>query len=152
MLYLTFDIWCVLVHGSLGSTIKDKSNICAMERRGGMLSTLKPSWFISSLVSYWLFLILTILMSLQILGVLDLGRDAWISREDWIQNGLHIGSNRKYKDSYYIQAQAMCYMNSWSPATHYSTTKIDNRILRMFELDNSELITWVWVILFLVSY
>ncbi|KAE9619195.1 putative Actin family [Lupinus albus] len=47
-----------------------------------------------------------------ILGVLDLGRDAWITREDWIHNGLHIGSNRKYKDSYYIQAQAMCYMNS----------------------------------------
>ncbi|KAK7268738.1 hypothetical protein RIF29_21446 [Crotalaria pallida] len=47
-----------------------------------------------------------------ILGVLDLGRDAWISRDDWINNGLHIGSNRKYKDSHYIQAQAMCYMNS----------------------------------------
>ncbi|KAH1230114.1 Actin-related protein 9 [Glycine max] len=47
-----------------------------------------------------------------ILGVLDLGRDAWISREDWIHNGVHVGSNRKYKDSYYLQAQAMCYMNS----------------------------------------
>ncbi|MED6150241.1 Actin-like protein arp9 (SWI/SNF complex component arp9) [Stylosanthes scabra] len=47
-----------------------------------------------------------------ILGVLDLGRDAWINREDWIQNGIHVGSNRKYKDSYYIQAQAMCYLNS----------------------------------------
>jgi actin-related protein 8 len=52
-------------------------------------------------------------MCLQILGVLDLGRDAWINREDWIQNGVHVGSNRKYKDSYYLQAQAMCYMNSW---------------------------------------
>lgn len=51
-------------------------------------------------------------MRLQILAVLDLGRDAWISREDWIQNGIHVGSNRKYKDSYYLQAQAMCYMNS----------------------------------------
>ncbi|KAL2562893.1 hypothetical protein AAZX31_20G189100 [Glycine max] len=47
-----------------------------------------------------------------ILGVLDLGRDAWISREDWIHNGVHVGSNKKYKDSYYLQAQAMCYMNS----------------------------------------
>ncbi|WJX18767.1 Actin-like protein arp9 [Trifolium repens] len=47
-----------------------------------------------------------------ILGVLDVGRDAWINREDWIQNGVHVGSNRKYKDSYYLQAQAMCYMNS----------------------------------------
>jgi len=52
-------------------------------------------------------------MPLQILGVLDLGRDAWISREDWIHNGVHVGSNKKYKDSYYLQAQAMCYMNSW---------------------------------------
>ncbi|KAF7837510.1 actin-related protein 9 [Senna tora] len=47
-----------------------------------------------------------------ILGVLDFGRDAWIHREDWIRNGIHIGSGRKYKDSYYLQAQAMCYMNS----------------------------------------
>nr|KYP60796.1 Actin-related protein 9 [Cajanus cajan] len=47
-----------------------------------------------------------------ILGVLDIGRDAWINREDWIHNGIHVGSNKKYKDSYYLQAQAMCYMNS----------------------------------------
>lgn len=47
-----------------------------------------------------------------ILGVIDVGRDAWINREDWIQSGIHVGSNRKYKDSYYLQAQAMCYMNS----------------------------------------
>ncbi|KAJ1383944.1 Actin family [Sesbania bispinosa] len=47
-----------------------------------------------------------------ILAVLDLGRDTWINREDWINNGVHVGSNRKYKDSYYLQAQAMCYMNS----------------------------------------
>ncbi|KDP40299.1 hypothetical protein JCGZ_02297 [Jatropha curcas] len=47
-----------------------------------------------------------------ILGVLDFGRDAWIHREDWIRNGIHIGSGRKYKDSYYLQAQAMCYINS----------------------------------------
>lgn len=51
-------------------------------------------------------------MSWQILGVLDFGRDAWIHREDWIRNGIHIASGRKYKDSYYLQAQAMCYMNS----------------------------------------
>lgn len=51
-------------------------------------------------------------MSWQILGVLDFGRDAWIHREDWIRSGIHIGSGRKYKDSYYLQAQAMCYMNS----------------------------------------
>lgn len=47
-----------------------------------------------------------------ILGILDFGRDAWIHREDWIRNGIHIGSGRKYKDSYYVQAQAMCYINS----------------------------------------
>jgi len=47
----------------------------------------------------------------QILGVLDTGRDAWIHREDWIKNGVHIGSGRKYKDSYFLQAQVMCYYN-----------------------------------------
>ncbi|XP_047265080.1 actin-related protein 9 isoform X8 [Capsicum annuum] len=46
-----------------------------------------------------------------ILGILDISREAWIHREDWIRNGIHIGSGRKYKDSYYLQAQAMCYMN-----------------------------------------
>ncbi|KAG2570491.1 actin-related protein 9-like isoform X4 [Panicum virgatum] len=46
-----------------------------------------------------------------ILGVLDTGRDAWIHREDWIKNGVHIGSGRKYKDSYFLQAQVMCYYN-----------------------------------------
>ncbi|WOL05141.1 actin-related protein 9 isoform X1 [Canna indica] len=47
-----------------------------------------------------------------ILGILDFSHDAWIHREDWIRNGIHIGSGRKYKDSYYLQAQAMCYINS----------------------------------------
>lgn len=47
-----------------------------------------------------------------ILGVLDISREAWIHREDWIRNGIHIGSGRKYKDSYYLQAQALCYLNS----------------------------------------
>ncbi|GKV18994.1 hypothetical protein SLEP1_g29295 [Rubroshorea leprosula] len=47
-----------------------------------------------------------------ILGVLDFSRDAWIHRDDWIRNGIHIGSGRKYKDSYFLQAQAMCYINS----------------------------------------
>ncbi|XP_043811070.1 actin-related protein 9 isoform X3 [Manihot esculenta] len=47
-----------------------------------------------------------------ILGILDFGRDAWIYREDWIRNGIHVGSGRKYRDSYYLQAQAMCYINS----------------------------------------
>ncbi|KAK9160786.1 hypothetical protein Syun_007127 [Stephania yunnanensis] len=46
-----------------------------------------------------------------ILGILDLGREAWIQREDWIHNGIHIGSGRKYKDSFFMQAQAMSYMN-----------------------------------------
>lgn len=46
-----------------------------------------------------------------VLGILDFGRDAWIHREDWIQNGIHIRSGRKYKDSYFLQAQAMCYIN-----------------------------------------
>ncbi|KAL3626400.1 Actin-like protein arp9 [Castilleja foliolosa] len=47
-----------------------------------------------------------------ILAVLDFTRDAWIHREDWIRNGVHIGSGRKYKDSYFLQAQSMCYMNT----------------------------------------
>lgn len=47
-----------------------------------------------------------------ILGILDIGRDAWIHRMDWIHNGIHVGSGRKYKDSYYVQAQATCYINS----------------------------------------
>lgn len=52
------------------------------------------------------------LRSRQILGVLDTGRDAWIHREDWIKNGIHVGSGRKYKDSYFLQSQLMCYYNS----------------------------------------
>ncbi|KAL3727053.1 hypothetical protein ACJRO7_031888 [Eucalyptus globulus] len=47
-----------------------------------------------------------------ILGILDISRDAWIHRMDWIHNGIHVGSGRKYKDSYYVQAQATCYINS----------------------------------------
>ncbi|CAA0806660.1 Actin-related protein 9 [Striga hermonthica] len=47
-----------------------------------------------------------------ILAVLDYTRDAWIHREDWIKNGIHIGSGRKYKDSYFLQAQSLCYINS----------------------------------------
>ncbi|XP_038722899.1 actin-related protein 9 [Tripterygium wilfordii] len=47
-----------------------------------------------------------------ILGILDIGRDAWIHREDWIQQGIHVGTGRKYKDSHYLQGQAMCYINS----------------------------------------
>ncbi|XP_010542931.1 PREDICTED: actin-related protein 9 [Tarenaya hassleriana] len=47
-----------------------------------------------------------------ILGILDFGREAWIHREDWIRNGIHVGSGRKYKDSYYLMAQAMCFINS----------------------------------------
>ncbi|XP_020689819.1 actin-related protein 9 isoform X1 [Dendrobium catenatum] len=47
-----------------------------------------------------------------ILAILDFSRDAWIHREDWIRNGIHIGSGRKYKDSYFLQAQTMCYINT----------------------------------------
>lgn len=47
-----------------------------------------------------------------ILGILDISRDAWIHRMDWIHSGIHVGSGRKYKDSYYVQAQATCYINS----------------------------------------
>ncbi|XP_068645784.1 actin-related protein 9 isoform X2 [Aristolochia californica] len=47
-----------------------------------------------------------------ILGILDFGRDAWIHREDWIRSGIHVGSGRKYKDSFFLQAQAMCYINN----------------------------------------
>lgn len=50
---------------------------------------------------------------MQFLGVLDLTRDAWIHRVDWISSGIHIGSGRKYKDSYYLQAQATAYINPW---------------------------------------
>ncbi|XP_065861767.1 actin-related protein 9 isoform X2 [Euphorbia lathyris] len=48
----------------------------------------------------------------SILGILDFSRDAWIHREEWIRNGIQVGSGRKYKDSYYLQAQAVCYINS----------------------------------------
>ncbi|KAI5649464.1 hypothetical protein M9H77_35469 [Catharanthus roseus] len=47
-----------------------------------------------------------------VLGILDISRDTWIHREDWIRSGIHIGSGRKYKDSYYLQAQAMSNINS----------------------------------------
>lgn len=50
--------------------------------------------------------------SSQILGVLDFGRETWIHREDWVKSGIHVGSGRKYKDSYYLQAQAMAFINS----------------------------------------
>ncbi|KAF3793622.1 Actin-related protein 9 [Nymphaea thermarum] len=49
--------------------------------------------------------------TVEILGVLDFGRDAWIQRQDWIQNGIYLGSGRKYKDSFLLQAQTMWYMN-----------------------------------------
>ncbi|XP_042028453.1 actin-related protein 9-like isoform X1 [Salvia splendens] len=47
-----------------------------------------------------------------ILGILDFTHDAWINREDWIRNGIYLGSGRKYRDSYFLQAQTMCYINS----------------------------------------
>ncbi|KQJ81449.1 actin-related protein 9 isoform X2 [Brachypodium distachyon] len=47
-----------------------------------------------------------------ILGVLDIGRDAWIRREEWMNNGVHPGIPRKYRDSYFLQAQTMCYYNT----------------------------------------
>ncbi|KAL3828711.1 hypothetical protein ACJIZ3_017513 [Penstemon smallii] len=47
-----------------------------------------------------------------ILGILDFTRDAWIHREDWIKSGIHVRSGRKYKDSHFLQAQAMCFINS----------------------------------------
>ncbi|XP_050374907.1 actin-related protein 9 isoform X2 [Argentina anserina] len=47
-----------------------------------------------------------------ILGILDYARDGWIRRDEWIQNGIHVGKGRKYKDSFFIQAQAMYYINS----------------------------------------
>ncbi|CAH9095363.1 unnamed protein product [Cuscuta epithymum] len=47
-----------------------------------------------------------------ILGILDFTRDGWIHREDWMSNGIHIGSGRKYKDSYYLQAQSLAFINS----------------------------------------
>ncbi|XP_047315504.1 actin-related protein 9 [Impatiens glandulifera] len=47
-----------------------------------------------------------------ILGILDFSRDVWIHREDWIRNGIHVGSGRKYKDSHFLQGQVMCYINS----------------------------------------
>lgn len=47
-----------------------------------------------------------------VLGILDFTRDAWINREDWIRSGIYIGIGRKYRDSYFLQAQSMCYINS----------------------------------------
>ncbi|KAI3889513.1 hypothetical protein MKW92_000404 [Papaver armeniacum] len=49
-----------------------------------------------------------------ILAMLDFGREAWIHREDWIRNGIHIGSGRKYRDSFFLPAQVMCYMEKTS--------------------------------------
>lgn len=76
----------------------------------------KNPWFTTSqylsVLTFHIFLMTTSSFSWQILGILDFGRDAWIHREDWIRRGIHVGSGRKYKDSYYLQAQAMCYINS----------------------------------------
>ncbi|CAH2046596.1 unnamed protein product, partial [Thlaspi arvense] len=47
-----------------------------------------------------------------ILGILDFGREAWLHRNEWMENGIRVGSGKKYRDSYYIQAQAMCFINS----------------------------------------
>ncbi|XP_048497057.1 actin-related protein 9 isoform X5 [Beta vulgaris subsp. vulgaris] len=47
-----------------------------------------------------------------LLGILDFTHEAWIHRLDWVSGGLYVGSKRKYRESYYIQAQPMCYMNS----------------------------------------
>ncbi|KAL0684640.1 hypothetical protein Bca4012_051488 [Brassica carinata] len=47
-----------------------------------------------------------------ILGILDFGREAWIHRNEWMENGIRVGSAKKYRDSYYIQAQAFCFINS----------------------------------------
>ncbi|KMT15700.1 hypothetical protein BVRB_3g056830 isoform C [Beta vulgaris subsp. vulgaris] len=47
-----------------------------------------------------------------LLGILDFTHEAWIHRLDWVSGGLYVGSKRKYRESYYIQAQPMCYMNT----------------------------------------
>eukprot|EP00252_Welwitschia_mirabilis_P012774 TRINITY_DN28261_c0_g1_i3.p1 TRINITY_DN28261_c0_g1~~TRINITY_DN28261_c0_g1_i3.p1 ORF type:complete len:592 (-),score=115.29 TRINITY_DN28261_c0_g1_i3:241-2016(-) len=47
-----------------------------------------------------------------ILGILDLNRESWIRRDDWVSNGIHIGSGRKYKDSTILQAQPLWFINS----------------------------------------
>ncbi|GAB4843206.1 Actin-like protein arp9 [Ancistrocladus abbreviatus] len=47
-----------------------------------------------------------------VLGILDISHEGWVQREDWIRSGLYVGSSRKFKDSCYIQAQAMSYMSS----------------------------------------
>ncbi|XP_019180509.1 PREDICTED: actin-related protein 9 isoform X1 [Ipomoea nil] len=47
-----------------------------------------------------------------VLGILDFTRDGWISREDWIRSGIDTRIRRKYKDSYYLQAHTMAYINS----------------------------------------
>ncbi|XP_023633325.1 actin-related protein 9 [Capsella rubella] len=46
-----------------------------------------------------------------ILGILDFGREAWIERPEWMENGVRKGSNKKYKDSFYIESQAMYFIN-----------------------------------------
>lgn len=108
----------------IGFAIKDKSDFCVMERWSGkaisIYNGIHYCIFVGSLVVFphintFIFCLLPCVLSpLQILGILDFGREAWIHREDWIHNGIHVASGRKYKDSYYLQAQAMCCINSWS--------------------------------------
>ncbi|KAL1191303.1 Actin-related protein 9 [Cardamine amara subsp. amara] len=47
-----------------------------------------------------------------LLGVLDFAREAWVQRKEWMENGINIGSGKKYKDSFYIQGQAMSFIHS----------------------------------------
>lgn len=82
-------------------TLPNTSYYLKAERSAGMYELRASTFYVTNLS-----------FQLQILGVLDFGRDAWIHREDWIKNGIHPGSGRKYKDSYYLQAQVMCYMNN----------------------------------------
>ncbi|MBA0622408.1 hypothetical protein Godav_007957, partial [Gossypium davidsonii] len=51
-----------------------------------------------------------------ILGVLDFHQDAWFQREDRTRSGSLIGSDRKFMDSYFLQAKTMCFIVSFKLA------------------------------------
>ncbi|KAG4919533.1 hypothetical protein JHK84_056841 [Glycine max] len=55
-----------------------------------------------------------------ILGVLDLGRDAWISREDWIHNGVHVGMEKRKKDAILSKENMPSIIHSSNPMSQSS--------------------------------
>eukprot|EP00249_Psilotum_nudum_P014372 c24788_g1_i1 orf=403-2223(-) len=47
-----------------------------------------------------------------VLGILDSARDTWIQHDDWTEGGVHVGTGKKYKDSYFLQTQTFWYTSS----------------------------------------